>query len=127
MPNPSGDYPGMTLTMRGPRMGQGVQREGSSTSGPRILVPLTGQGPLTCASQEQQTQPEKLGEALLPRDLQPFKIWNLQGPEEDTNTLSRSHWSGEIGCGEGGRFLLFPIGGQWFQLCGFYSHPSNST
>lgn len=31
MPNPSGDYPGMTLTMRGPRMGQGVQREGSST------------------------------------------------------------------------------------------------
>lgn len=108
-------------------MGQGVQREGSSTSGPRILVPLTGQGPLTCASQEQQTQPEKLGEALLPRDLQPFKIWNLQGPEEDTNTLSRSHWSGEIGCGEGGRFLLFPIGGQWFQLCGFYSHPSNST
>lgn len=61
-------------------------------SGCPILAPLTCQGSLTCASQEQQTQPEKLvvcvwGEVLLLRYLQPFKIWNLQGPEEDANTL----------------------------------------
>lgn len=62
--NPSGDYPGMTLTMKGPRMGQGLQREESSMSGSPILVPLTCQGFLTCACQEQQTQPEKLGRGV---------------------------------------------------------------
>lgn len=32
----------------------------------------------------------------LPRYLLPFKIPNLQGPEEDANTPGSSHWSGEV-------------------------------
>ena len=39
----------------------------------------------------------------LPRYLYLFKIWNLQGPEEDASTPGSSHWSGVVGWGVGRR------------------------
>lgn len=91
--NPSNNYPGMVLTIRGLGWDRGCAERGPTGLVP-ISAPFTCQSSLTCDSQEQKTQPENSGG--LPWYLHPFKIWNLQDSEEDASTPDSSHWSGGV-------------------------------